>query len=114
MGSLAFLGLEYGFQVAKNAALPSGHGVIARLSLYKAMAYVWTGYFLLALGLSMYFTFDPPLPLNELATYSGLIMLAYVGGQKGSKLAVLFGQVQPSPSNSPEASNPSLETTEQN
>ena len=124
LGSLAYLGLEYTSQFIENRKLPSGSGEVKNLKRYQLLSSVWMAYLLLAILTSLFVRIVPPLPLTELTTYAGIIMVAYVGGQKSAKLSVTLGpdfaQYQPTgplprpadPAPSPEAPPPNPDPTQ--
>ena len=93
LGSFSYLGIEYASQIFQNSKMPAGHGTVASLTLYKTLAYIWLSYYLLAVAVAAFIKMVPPLPLTELATFAGTVMLSYVAGQKGSKLSVNMGGV---------------------
>jgi hypothetical protein len=91
LGTFIYLGIEYSNAIFMNTKQPAGVGEVANLGLYKTLAYIWLAYYLLAVAISAFVKIVPPMPLNELATFAGTVMLAYVAGQKGSKLSVNIG-----------------------
>jgi hypothetical protein len=91
MGTFSYLGLEYTTQIFQNTKQPAGVGEVTNLALYKTMAYIWLSFYLIAVAVSTFVKITPPFPLTELATFAGTVMLAYVAGQKGSKLSVNMG-----------------------